>query len=226
MFTYFIKGFIIGLLTGMPTGPIGAICLRTTLAQGAAYGLIAGLGSCLSDLIYGAISVYGITVIAKFVYKYNLYFRIVGSAILIAFGFNIFFAHQDKKIQTINSKTAVETFLSTFLLAMANPATIFSFLLVFSASGLNTIGNYLPGKLMLILGIFCGSAFWLTVLILTAHLFDSKINPSNMKYINKTLGTVILIFGVFILVNGVRHPQIPHAAIIHRKALRILRFLK
>lgn len=226
MFTYFFKGFIIGLLTGMPTGPIGAICLRTTLTQGAAYGLIAGLGSCLADSIYGAISIYGITVIAKFIYKYNLYFRILGSAILIAVGLNIFFTHENKKVETMNSKTAVETLFSTFILSIANPATIFSFLLVFSASGINTIGNYLPGKLMLILGIFCGSALWLVVLILTANLFNSKINSSNMTYINKALGTVILIFGVFILMNGARNPQIPHAAAIHRKALRILRFLK
>jgi threonine/homoserine/homoserine lactone efflux protein len=226
MFTYFIKGFIIGLLTGMPTGPVGAICLRTTLSQGAVYGLIAGLGSCLADSIYGTVAVFGLTIISKFIYKYQLYFRLFGSAILIVIGIKIFLTHQNRKAEALDSKTAVRTFVSTFLLAIANPATIFSFLLVFAASGISTIGNNPSGKLVFILGIFCGSGFWLIVLILTAHLFDNKINSKNIKYINKAIGTVILLFGVFILMNGIRHPQIPHAAIIHRKALRILRFLK
>ncbi|WP_242649464.1 hypothetical protein [Clostridium kluyveri] len=39
------RGILIGLITGMPTGPIGAICLKNTIAFGNTYGLVSGLGS-------------------------------------------------------------------------------------------------------------------------------------------------------------------------------------
>lgn len=42
-----------------PIGPVGVICIRRSLAQGAKYGFISGLGAATADAIYGCVAAFG-----------------------------------------------------------------------------------------------------------------------------------------------------------------------
>jgi threonine/homoserine/homoserine lactone efflux protein len=63
MLQILFKGIIIGLIVGMPLGPIGAICIKTTLSNGVSFGIAAGLGSCAADSIYAGVAALGLTFI-------------------------------------------------------------------------------------------------------------------------------------------------------------------
>lgn len=54
-----LKGCIIGLAIAAPVGPVGVICIRRSLAQGAKYGFISGLGAATADAIYGCVAAFG-----------------------------------------------------------------------------------------------------------------------------------------------------------------------
>jgi len=56
---------IIGISIAAPVGPIGLLCVRRTLTQGRAAGLISGLGAATADAIYGCIAGFGLTFISS-----------------------------------------------------------------------------------------------------------------------------------------------------------------
>lgn len=228
MLHIFIKGITIGLITGMPLGPIGALCLKTTLTNGALFGLIAGLGSCVADSIYASIAAMGLTFIARFFARYQHSFRIIGGIILLIFGISIILSKKESEQEVSSSKTLIKSFLATFLLAIANPATIFSFLFVFASYGSKNIGHGLAARIVLILGVFCGSFFWWIALVLVVKAFNNKFNLENISIINKALGSVIVCSGIIFIISTANYRKYIHMQppYIHSKLFQLILHLK
>ncbi len=63
---FLLKGIVIGFSIAAPVGPIGVLCIRRTLSNGWASGLISGLGAATADAIYGSIAGFGLTFISNF----------------------------------------------------------------------------------------------------------------------------------------------------------------
>jgi len=217
MLKLFFKGIIIGLITGMPLGPIGALCLRTTLANGAAFGIAAGLGSCIADSIYATIAAMGITVIAKFIARYQHYFRLFGGLILILFGIHGILSKKEEMNEMPTSKTLAKNFMSTFLLAFANPSTVFSFLFVFTGYGSKNIGHGVNQRIILILGVFCGSLIWWIILVLLAGRFHEHLSFKKMSVINKILGGAIVLSGLALIISITNYERYTAPIYVHLK---------
>ena len=56
-----VKGLIIGVVVSAPLGPVGVLCIQRTLNKGRWYGLITGVGAAVSDIIYAALSILGMS---------------------------------------------------------------------------------------------------------------------------------------------------------------------
>lgn len=76
--TFIRKGLAIGFSIAAPVGPIGVLCIRRTLAEGRAYGLVSGLGAATADAIYGCIAGFGLTFISNFLVSQQLWRRLTG----------------------------------------------------------------------------------------------------------------------------------------------------
>ncbi|MGD9053367.1 MAG: hypothetical protein PVG17_16035, partial [Desulfobacterales bacterium] len=76
--SFFIKGFMIGLVVAAPLGPIGIISLQRTLSKGNLSGLFSGLGISTADAIYGALATFGVTAISSFLISQALWLKIIG----------------------------------------------------------------------------------------------------------------------------------------------------
>ncbi|OAA90635.1 LysE family translocator [Clostridium ljungdahlii] len=229
------KGILIGLITGMPLGPIGAMCLRNTITFGRKCGLISGLGSALTDTIYATIAALGFMLIEKFILIHKLYFHIIGGLILICFGVYSFIKKSPGKDidKTGNIKSyspsgsMFKAFISTFFIALANPATIFSFIAVFTGLRLAHIGQEPDHKLLLIIGVFIGSMLWWILLVFTMSKFNNKLNVKNVKFIDKILSSIIIFSGVIIILGGFKYfgPMKPNF-ILHSKIFKIFLNIK
>lgn len=221
-----VKGIIIGLITGMPLGPIGALCLKTTLTNGALFGFVAGLGSCVADSIYASVAALGLTFISRFLARYQHDLRIVGGIILLLFGINIILSKKESKQEISNSKILVKSFLSTFILAIANPATIFSFLFVFASYGSKNIGHGIVARTILIIGVFCGSFSWWVILVLAAERFHNKLNTEKISLINKVLGSVIVCSGIVFIISTANYRKYMQLPYVHSKLFEIILHFK
>ena len=203
------RGIVIGFSIAAPVGPIGALCIRRTLAEGRALGLISGLGAATADAIYGLVAGFGLTFVSTFLLRYQLGVRLVGGAFLCYLGLRAFLARPaqattDKKPGFGRKPGFLAAYASTLLLTLTNPMTILSFAAIFAGAGLvGGEGSYASAAL-LVLGVFLGSAAWWLLLSGGVSLLRTRLDAALLRWVNRVAGLVILAFGVRFLWLAIR----------------------
>ncbi|URZ09144.1 LysE family translocator [Clostridium felsineum] len=201
MLHIFFKGLITGLIIGMPLGPIGAICLKLALTRGVSFGFAAGLGSCLVDSFYVLVGSTGITFVYKFFNLHRHSFKLFGGILLLMFGVKFILSKKEASTEISNGKTLLKSFLSTFIIALANPTAIFSTIFIFASFGTKHL-NTMFSKLTLILGVFCGSLLWIIMIIMSTKKFNKSMTSHKISIINKAVGILIMGFGIVFVISS------------------------
>jgi len=196
-----LRGLVIGFSIAAPVGPIGVLCIRRTLADGRASGLVSGLGAATADTIYGCIAGFGLTFVSSFLVNQQIWLRVVGGLFLCALGIRTLLRKPTTKPTADKAKGLVGAFASTFFLTLTNPMTIISFAAIFAGLGLaGAVGSYMSAS-VLVLGVFLGSAAWWLLLSTGFSLFRSKFNPKGLRWVNRISGAVITGFGLLALAS-------------------------
>lgn len=193
-----VKGAGIGFAVAAPVGPIGMLCIRTTLERGRVAGFCAGLGAAVADTIFAGIGAYGVNLIGGFLNAEKMWFSLFGGLFLIAFGIHL--ARREPNLANSESREVPQgllaDFLMTLVLTLANPTTILSFVAVFAGlSGL--IGFSLDAVPALLIGVFLGSAGWWLTLSGIVGLIRHRIDHQTMVWINRIAGIVLMVFGLY-----------------------------
>lgn len=87
---FFLKGMVIGFSIAAPVGPIGVLCIRRSLADGAWVGFSAGLGAATADAAYGCVAGFGLSAISGFLIAQQLWVDLFGGAFLCYLGLRTF----------------------------------------------------------------------------------------------------------------------------------------
>jgi threonine/homoserine/homoserine lactone efflux protein len=194
---FFGRGLLLGLSIAAPVGPIGILCIRRTLTQGQISGFLSGLGAATADAIYGCIGGFGLTFISSVLIDQAIWFRLIGGVFLCYLGCKTFRSAPPVKSAAIGTKQGLwGTYASTVFLTLTNPATILSFAAVFAGFGLvGTSGDYVSA-IVLVLGVFAGSALWWLLLSSGVNLLRSRFNQHGLQWLNRISGALILGFGL------------------------------
>ncbi|MEL7610890.1 LysE family transporter [Vreelandella titanicae] len=203
---YLTQSIAIGFMIAAPVGPIGLLCIQRTLVGGWKLGFITGLGAASADLIYGLLGALGFATIISLLTTSKLWLSIAGGIILIYLGVSAAKndANYSAKVQKPHS--SLKAYLSTFLLTLSNPMTIFAFIAVFSAiaPGGNDYTEIGLARLSIIcLGVFLGSIAWWITLTSIGYYFASKIEGSKIKVISSLAGISIVLFGCYTIASAI-----------------------
>jgi threonine/homoserine/homoserine lactone efflux protein len=199
--TLLLKGAVIGFSIAAPVGPIGVLCIRRTLAEGRASGLVSGLGAATADALYGCIAGFGLTFISSFLVSQQAWLRLCGGVFLCYLGLKTLLAKPGTQAAIANGHGLVGAYVSTFFLTLTNPMTIISFAMIFAGLGLaGTSGNYLSAG-VLVSGVFFGSSLWWLMLSGGVARVREKFSPQGLRWVNKIAGTIIIGFGLFALLS-------------------------
>jgi len=199
--SFFLRGLIIGFSIAAPVGPIGVLCIRRTLAIGRTSGLISGLGAATADAIYGSIAGFGLTFISTILIRQQLWLHLIGGLFLCFLGLKIFFASPAKQEVSTKGNDLLGAYTSTFFLTLTNPMTILSFAGIFAGLGVGSTGGNYISAVILVLGVFLGSALWWLILSGVVSMISTKVEPRRLRWVNRISGTIITIFGLFALLN-------------------------
>ena len=191
-----LQGLVLGFSIAAPVGPIGVLCIRRSMARGFRSGLVSGLGAASADAIYGAIAAAGLTLVADFLVSQKIWLGLLGGAFLFYLGVKTFLSAppEEKTNQEIGG--AGGDYISTLLLTLSNPVTIFSFAAIFSGMSAQSLPVYRFSAFLLVLGVFCGSALWWLTLSASVSLLRSRMTPGMLHWVNRVAGAVIGGFGV------------------------------
>ncbi len=200
--TFLLRGLAIGFSIAAPVGPIGVLCIRRTLAEGWASGLVSGLGAASADAIYGCIAGFGLAFVSNFMASQQTWLRLIGGAFLCYLGIKTLLAKPAEQAAPGKGIGLLGAYASTFLLTLTNPMTIISFAAIFAGLGLAGTGGNYGSAGVLVLGVFFGSALWWLILSSGVGLFRARFNPAGLRWVNRISGAIIIGFGLFALLSA------------------------
>ena len=194
--TLIAKGILIGLLVSIPLGPIGVLVIQRTVNKSRMAGLLSGMGAALSDTLYAIIAGFSLTFIIDFIRENEILFQTIGALVVLILGIHIFFKNPvtDLRRNRLRGNTHIQDIISSFLVTVSNPLTVFVFLAVFTSSGVAINLEQPYHSFFVILGVFLGASIWWFSLSGIVSLFRHKINLRILWWINKTAGAIIILF--------------------------------
>ncbi len=199
----FFKGVLIGFVIAAPIGPIGILCIQRTISGRYGLSLMTGLGAGVADTVYGAIAGFSLVSISNFIAEYELYLRLFGSVLLGWIGFSIFRSPlRHESVETQSKETLLHGFTSAFFLTLSNPIALIVFAAAFTVMGIAPQDDSLDQGIVLVSGVFVGANSWWLALSTTIHLIHHKLSETNLLWINRISGGMLLGFGAYMLLGS------------------------
>jgi len=201
------KGLLIGILVSAPMGPVGVLCVQRTLNKGRWYGFVTGIGACISDLIYAAITLAGVSFVVDFIDENGLRFwlQLAGSIILMIFGIHSYRSDPTKNIHISGKKkgTLFQNGLTAFLITFANPLIIFLFMACFAQLAfVPSTKDSLSFSLSLgvsFISIALGALLWWWSLTWIIDKIRTNFENGGIVMINKIIGGVVIFISILVL---------------------------
>jgi threonine/homoserine/homoserine lactone efflux protein len=194
-FSLFLKGLIIGFSIAAPVGPIGVLCITRTLAEGRITGFVSGIGAATADALYGCIAGLGITYISNVLIGQQFWLRLLGGIFLFLLGVRTFWSKPAEAASKTTGKGLAGAYASTLFLTLTNPVTILAFAAIFAGLGLGNAGGDYTAGMLLVTGVFLGSAVWWLFLSTGVGLFRAWFNGARLTWVNRLSGVIIAGFG-------------------------------
>ncbi|SNY92443.1 Threonine/homoserine/homoserine lactone efflux protein [Cohaesibacter sp. ES.047] len=201
MASIFLQGALVGLAVAAPVGPIGLLCIRRTLRDGRLVGLATGMGAATADGLYGLVAATGLA-ISGLLISHGDQMRLFGGLLILYLGISTFrrglndLPHDPANAPP--SHAPLRAYGTTFLLTLANPATILSF--IGMISGLSKGAESAPGAAYwLVFGVFCGSAVWWLFLVTMTALVRGLISDLIMRIIDVASGGLLILWGAWMM---------------------------
>ena len=191
-----LKGLAVGFSIAAPVGPIGLLCIRRTLWRGWAHGFATGMGAATADMDYGIVAAAGLTALTEALVSARQPLQFAGGAILILLGLTFLRAETPVERADGDSSGLAAAYATTFLLTLANPATILSFAAVMAGLGAMSASGQ---TVMIVAGVFLGSALWWLALSTVVMLIRHRLPPGVLVWINRASGGAIMAFGILAL---------------------------
>ena len=194
----------VGIVLSAPMGPTGVFIVQRTMEKGRKSGLYTGIGAAASDLFYCLLAGLGLSFVTDFITAHQDLFQIAGSIVLIIFAIYLIMR------QTVNNvkhdeEVKINYFhdaVTGFALTMSNPLIIFLIFPLFARFGFPSseykFYHYIIGYAFIVVG----ALLWWMAITYLVDKFRAKFNINSMTWINRIIGSIIMLVAVYGLVSG------------------------
>lgn len=193
-----IKGLFIGFLSSAPMGPVGMLCVQRTLNEGKGHGLVTGLGAVVGgDMLIALLAIVaalgGMGFNTAFIQQHEGPIKVVGSIVLIVFGYIIFNKNPAKNLTKLKEKAASywKVFVSSLILTISNIATLFLYIALFARFNVIDATKPFGYDLLTIFFIGIGAFLWWLLVTYVVGKLRTRFNPRGLKIFNKIIGSCL-----------------------------------
>ncbi len=193
-------GFVVGLLTTMPIGPINVTVLTKGMRESFAHGISIAVGAALMDFVYSLAAMYGLFAILQAPLVSRV-FQCVGILLLITFG-----------VQNIRSKlTKIDNgyklplkrelhnnFWIGVFLYLSNPTFIGMWLTIAGSVHAYHIISRGSDNLFFATGVGLGAFSWYYIMLRYFHNRKDFMKPGTLHKISVFSGIALLGFGCYL----------------------------
>lgn len=146
---------------------------------------------------------FGITGILLLDNRFSMILQLAGGLYLLYLGIKIIRNVSGESRPSIRADSLRKTYISLFLLTLANPMTWLTFAGGYAGLGLDVGASNAGLAVCFIAGVFLGSSCWWWLLSGVTARLSKRLNGPVLLQINRVSGSLIIIFGVWALVNGI-----------------------
>ena len=197
----FGKGLALGVAIAAPLGPIGALCINRTLERGFWAGIAGGLGTAIADGVYAGMAAGGFTALGSHLDSIMFPLQIAGGLFLLYLGANALRPRPEVSAASIPARGLLSTIAATFLLTIANPATILTFAAIFAGLGLAAGEGGWTGVL-LVAGVFLGSLAWWFFLSGVVTVLRTRLPGGFVVIVSRVSAFILVAFGMIALLHA------------------------
>ncbi len=197
-----IKGVAVGIVLALPVGPVGLLCVRRTLFEGMAFGLVSGLGAALADAIFGVIACLGLTVVRDEILRLSNPLGAAGGLFLLYVGGRALLRRHVREPEPLAGEALLGAFASAFALTLTNPVTILAFAAIFAKVGIDQGANAATIA-VLVGGVFLGSALWWLGLSVGIAWLRRRAHAFTMGRLNLISGVILSASGLGLIIAAV-----------------------
>jgi threonine/homoserine/homoserine lactone efflux protein len=203
---FIFKGLLIGMIASAPMGPVGVLCVQRTLKKGRWYGFVTGVGAAASDIIYAAITGFGMAFVMDFINneQNKFYLQIIGSVLLLGFGLYTWRSDPMKKAHKSGQQkgTMWYNIWTAFLVTFSNPLIVFLFMALFAQFAF-VIPDHPFEMLIGFASIVGGALLWWYGLSWLVDKVRTIFDAQGIRIINHVIGAMVIIFSVVSLFGTV-----------------------
>ncbi len=175
------------------------MCIHLSISNGKRFGFVSGLGAATADMLFGGVAIFGVSVLSNFFLKNDVLIRTVGGLMIVLIGVKMIFDSGGIDTLKAGRDSMIQSYFTTFLLTLTNPMTIIAYMTVLALFNVMTAESGPATSTILLAGIFLGSTIWFFLLTGLAVFIKQKLSDRSLVRLNKLLGVVLLVFGVYLL---------------------------
>ena len=192
-----VYGIIAGLISSVPLGPIGVLCVQRTLSASHRAGFVSGLGAAFADTVFASLAIFALSYVTGFIDRYEIWVEAVGGLLVVVFGLTIFFKKVKRPSVVKSKNNDVSNFGTVLFLTLPNPAYFLIFVTIFAAMGVGVADADATQKWLVVSGVFIGATGWWLLLTWVVDKFRKKFSMRALWWINKISGGLIMLLGAY-----------------------------
>jgi len=182
---------MLGLFIAIPFGPICLMCVQRTLALGIWFGIASGMGAAVAHGLFSFLAEASAALLAQTAAQVPL--RIAGGFALILMGLRTCLI-PTRPAREASCGSLCSAFMSTLLIAAANPMTMLPYLAVATVPQAGSPLVMSRGFAAPV-GVMLGSASWYLVLALSTNAMFQNLQKATLDRLNILAGILLVGLG-------------------------------
>lgn len=196
---YFLQGLLVGLATFAPIGMQNLFIINTALVQPLPRILLTITIIGLFDMTLSTAAFYGIGALLESWPVFNLIILIAGGLLVAYLGYKTF--KTTPSLKKVDTNIPIKNILlMALLVTWGNPQAIIDASMMLGAFRAN-----IPAESIyhFFFGFLAMTPIWFGFLAGTMYVLAKKIKISHLVWINRVCGTVLIIYGIKLVYDGI-----------------------
>src|SRR5277367_921494 len=195
-------GLLVGFSIAVPIGPMGLLCIQRTLVSGMRVGVSTGLGAATTNVLYGALILFGLDKAASSVASGGRVLSFAGGIFLLCLAARTALCRRNPGDQL--QPAALSPFAAYVSAVVFNATNPLSPILIVGLLA-PIVGQTPPspgGAVALLFGMFVAATAWWVCLSGGIALLRSRLSLRMLVIVNRASGAILTAYGVAALARA------------------------
>ena len=196
-----LKAMLVGVIAGVPLGPIFVMVVQRTLCHGRKAGVMVGLGAAAGDMLYAAVGLLTLSLVERFVEEHQGLIMLLGGVLIALVGVSIFRREVNVELPPDRRNLSPWTCaLQAFVSTLSNPGAL---ALILTMLATLKVGGEALGVPDVALAPAVGAGewlYWLAVVYLLARFIH--LDTRTLRTLSRVAGVLVCVFALVLIVRG------------------------